>query len=342
MSAVVLELQNLYQRYVKWVSTNPGSLGDVELTAKWLSYFIAGKINNSSAVSELVYSLSNLLVFANDRIIERAHRTVADDSQEPIERRIKVLLTTLEYCEVFIELSAHKIWGTKGKWFIICVIQLIKCLGRLVLTSCYSSTKIVTNPPIPALNRKTVSQQSSAGNESFNANLRNGAIVLKRSGRVMRKVECSPSLASRSWKPPLSANEISPILGTQYGGKQLMSAELVYILKPLIHLGCMHRYGTKSWKAYLVALALDGISLRKYYNNRQALSKEQRVELSRRCVSLLLYLMRSPFYDRYTHDKIACLLNGIGNNVPLTGSIARLILSYIPHWQETYFYMWSS
>lgn len=83
-------------------------------------------------------------------------------------------------------------------------------------------------------------------------------------------------------------------------------------------------------------------SLRIYYKNRGDLSKEQKQELSRRCVSMLLYLMRSPFYDKYSKDRIASLLNGIGKNVPLTGTITNLILSYIPHWQETYFYMWST
>uniref|UniRef100_A0A182T4E0 Peroxisomal membrane protein PEX16 n=1 Tax=Anopheles maculatus TaxID=74869 RepID=A0A182T4E0_9DIPT len=156
----------------------------------------------------------------------------------------------------------------------------------------------------------------------------------------MRKVNCSPSLTSRTWKPPTAGSQ--PNQPIEYGGKLLVSAEMLYIVKPLIHLACMRKFGTQSWASYLVALAVDSASLRMYYKNRAVLSKQQRVELSRRCVSMLLYLMRSPFYDRYTHDKIANVLNGIGNNVPLTGTVSRLILSYIPHWQETYFYMWST
>uniref|UniRef100_A0A182PEH0 Peroxisomal membrane protein PEX16 n=1 Tax=Anopheles epiroticus TaxID=199890 RepID=A0A182PEH0_9DIPT len=345
MSSPLSEVQNLYERYVKWVAGNPSALADVELTVKWLSYFVAGKINNSSAVSELVYSLSNLLVFFNDRIIEKACKQTADDTQ-PLERNLKVLLTTLEYCEVFIELSAHKVWGSSGRWFFIVVIQTIKCIGRLILTLYCQNTKIVRNPPIPSLDRKSIqaSHHSSSDNASFRDNLagESSAIVLKRSGRVLRKVNCSPSLTSRAWKPPVSGNRTNHHQTTGYSGKFLMSAEMLYIAKPLIHLASMRKYGAKSWTSYLVALALDTVSLRMYYKNRAVLSKDQRVELSRRCVSMLLYLMRSPFYDRHTHDKIACLLNGIGNNVPLTGSIVRLILSYIPHWQETYFYMWST
>lgn len=345
MPAPWIELRSLYDKYVKWVSSNPSALGDVEMTVKWLSYFIAGKINNSSAVSELVYSLSNLLVFYNDRIIEGAKCTEQITQTTPVVRYIKVILTTLEYCEVFIELSAQKAWGSNGRWFFIILVQTIKCLGRLILTLCCPNNNIVSNPPIPVLNRKNLHEvqpeTSSSCASSFMQNDQNDTVVLKRSGRVMRKVEGAPPVMARSWQP-LKHEPIRGTNPTTYGGRFIGSAELVYILKPMVHLMCIRRYGLNSWKSYLVALTADLASLRIYYKNREYLSKDQKHELSRRCVSMLLYLMRSPFYDKYSKDRIAVLLNGIGKHVPLTGTISSLILSYIPHWQQTYFYMWSA
>lgn len=336
MSAPWIELRNLYGKYVKWVSSNPAALGDVEMAIKWLSYFIAGKINNSSAVSELVYSLSNLLVFYNDRIIEKANGAVQGSDSAPVARRMKVILTTLEYCEVFIELSALKVWGTRGRWFFIVVVQTIKFIGRLILTMFCQHNSIVKNPPIAVLDRRNLTE-SPPENDSFQ-DLKE-TVVLKRSGRVLRKVEGAPPIVSRTWKPLKHDTGSYP---AQYGGRFIRTAELMYIAKPLVHLACIRRYGIKSWKSYLVPMVIDIASLRIYYKNRGDLSKDQKQELSRRCVSMLLYLMRSPFYDKYSKDKIASMINGIGNNVPLTGTIAKLILSYIPHWQETYFYMWST
>lgn len=343
------ELRNLYERYVKWVSGNPSALGDVEMTVKWLSYFIAGKINKSSAVSELVYSLSNLLVFFNDRIIERANLgavAVSGADSSKLAKYIKVILTTLEYCEVFIELSAKKVWGARGRWFFIVLVQTIKCIGRLILTLCCQGNKIVKNPPIPALDRRNITEgqpeansaATAAASETFHD--QHQTVLLKRSGRVMRKVEGAPPVVARSWKP--LKHEATASYPVQYEGRFIRSAELMYILKPMIHLECVRRYGMDSWKSYLVPLAIDVASLRLYYKKREDLSRDQKQELSRRCVSMLLYLMRSPFYDRYSKQKIAGLLTAIGNNVPLMGTISNLILSYIPHWQETYFYMWSS
>uniref|UniRef100_A0A1Q3FD08 Peroxisomal membrane protein PEX16 n=1 Tax=Culex tarsalis TaxID=7177 RepID=A0A1Q3FD08_CULTA len=349
-----LELRNLYEKYVKWVSGNPSALGDVEMTVKWLSYFIAGKINNSSAVSELVYSLSNLLVFFNDRIIERANlgaaAAVAGTDSSQVARHIKTILTTLEYCEVFIELSAKKVWGARGRWFFIVLVQTIKCIGRLILTLCCQGNKIVKNPPIPALDRRNLAEclpEANGGAATAAAAAAAGTfhdhsqtVLLKRSGRVMRKVDGAPPVVARSWKP--LRHEVTTVYPAQYEGRFIRSAELMYILKPLVHLECVRRYGMNSWKSYLVAMAIDVASLRLYYKKREDLSRDQKQELSRRCVSMLLYLMRSPFYDRYSKQKIAGLLTAIGNNVPLVGTVSNLILSYIPHWQETYFYMWSS
>lgn len=79
-----------------------------------------------------------------------------------------------------------------------------------------------------------------------------------------------------------------------------------------------------------------------YHQHRALLSKKQKVELSKRCVALLLYLLRSPFYDKFSKNKIEFLINGISNNVPLTKAICKPILQYIPQWQSTYFYMWST
>ncbi|XP_062535303.1 peroxisomal membrane protein PEX16 [Armigeres subalbatus] len=330
----LLDLNSLYAKYVKWVSGNPSALGDVEMAVKWLSYFVAGKINNSPAVSELVYSLSNLLVFFNDRIIEKANGCTIQTDSSSLARQIKNILTMLEYCEVFIELSAHKLWGSRGRWFVIVVVQSVKCIGRLILTMFCQNNNIVKNPPIPVLDRSNLTE-TNRPDSTFQE--QSDTVVLKRSGRVLRKVEGAPPIATRNFKKL----KHGPVV-IQYGGRFIRTAELMYIFKPLVHLACIRLYGMKSWKSYLVPMAIDAASLRIYYKHRSDLSRDQKQELSRRCVSMLLYLMRSPFYDRYSKQRIASLLTGIGSKVPFTGAITSMILSYIPHWQETYFYMWST
>ncbi len=63
----------------------------------------------------------------NDQILLSATR------QKEIGRLIKtnlekfrVLFTILEYLQVFLEITATKIWGSRGKWTAITIIQSIK------------------------------------------------------------------------------------------------------------------------------------------------------------------------------------------------------------------------
>lgn len=177
--------------------------------------------------------------------------------------------------------------------------------------------------------------------------------TLKRSGRVVRKVEGAPPVYLRNWKPATAAAAGSSSSAgnpsSDFGDNNIATdedinkiAELLYICKPLIHLGGVATFGYHSWKSWLLALATDLFSLRMYYTNRGGLSKQQKVEVSRRCVGLLLYLMRSPFYNKFSDDKITSLLDALSRNIPLARTICNPLLEYIPQWQSTYFYMWST
>lgn len=137
-----IQVKELFQAYKQFVSENPQTISDLETTAKWISYFISGKyseviiigvkviffiigrISDSSITSELVYALSNMLMFFNDRIIENSQSS--KENINPTAQKLKVMLTTLEYCEVFIEIGSKRLWGKKGRWYFIVAIQVIK------------------------------------------------------------------------------------------------------------------------------------------------------------------------------------------------------------------------
>ena len=89
---------------------------------------MAGRISNSNVATELIYSLSNLLCLLNDRILmaDILAQQPALEAPNKDTVRIKMFMTTLEYCEVFLELSGQQLWGRKGRWFIIVILQVIK------------------------------------------------------------------------------------------------------------------------------------------------------------------------------------------------------------------------
>ncbi|XP_017003920.2 peroxisomal membrane protein PEX16 [Drosophila takahashii] len=339
-------LKDMLKAYEAWVARNPDVVGDFETTAKWVSYFIAGRISSSNVLSELVYTLSNMLVFYNDRIIERA-RNARENSviqlQSKLCYRLKVTLTTLEYSEVFIEISARRLFGQSGKWLVIALIQAFKAAGRFFILK-HSTSDIITSPPIASLNRRALGKQrkSSADEQSSSDLLQQSqhsiTFQLKRSGRVIRKVEGAPPLQYRDLKLHIDHNEAAK---TQIPRK-LLQAEYLYISKPLIHLAAMGLFGQRSWKQYAVALSIDLYSIHLYRQHRDLMSKQQKLELSRRCINILYFLVRSPFYDSFTKTRLERILDFVASSVPIAKMVAAPLKDYIPTWQSTYFYLWST
>ena len=84
-----------------------------------------GRVSKSPAFSELLYSATNIIVLMNDQIIRTACPSPLGVSHNVFEKP-RVLITTLEYMQVFLEITALRTWGTRGKWLLIIVIQLVK------------------------------------------------------------------------------------------------------------------------------------------------------------------------------------------------------------------------
>lgn len=83
-------------------------------------------------------------------------------------------------------------------------------------------------------------------------------------------------------------------------------------------------------------------SLQMYRRSKTYLSRKQRIELSRRTLALLLYILRSPFYEQYSKSRLNNLLQFLSEKLPLARLICQPLQRYIPEWQAIYFYMWSS
>lgn len=321
---------DLYEMYKKWVINNPNVVTDVETVATWSSYFVAGKINKSPIVSELVYSLSKLLSLFNDRLIREAYG--GDVQYYGLREQIKLWLTVIHYCEVFVELVVKHKCGSRGKWTVATFLQLFKCSSALILLYRYKEVPIA-HPPIPMLQRKKFTEGKETDENS------NAFFTLRRSGRVVRCVEGAPPVSFRDWQP-IKIKDEHP--NSNVNVKDLMYAETLHLIKPLIHLAAMRVFGTKAWKQWLVALGVDMASMKLYNRHINNLSYEQRLEISRRKLGLVLYLLRSPMYNGYSRNVIEGVLNSLSKKVPLASFICGPIIQYLSHWQEIYFYMWAS
>nr|CAD7400576.1 unnamed protein product [Timema poppensis] len=264
-----------------------------------------GRINNSNIVSELVFSLSNILVLYNDHIIHKASHL----GDVTFGDQLKIWLTVLEYSEVFIEISSRKLWGERSRWVIVVCLQIFKCIARLLLVFQHK-VGIIQNPPVTPLKRQSASDVQLQ--DERRVQWQSATFTLKKSGRVIRRVEMAPPIQGRLWKPLLKLN--------------LPEGE-----------GASNNQGLSTLHKFSEVSSLAGIQL-----HRGNLSQRQRLELSRRTIALLLYLLRSPFFDKYTKHHLLRLLNTLSKHVPLMGLVLTPLAQYLPMWQDTYFYMWST
>lgn len=123
--------------------------------------------------------------------------------------------------------------------------------------------------------------------------------------------------------------------------------------------------GIDRWPPYLVSFSLDLLSLQLLKGNNltcqlgtdnllalvhkanvnDALEEmwnwSERLEIQKRYLSLLMYLLRSPFYDRYTKQRLLRLLSVFATYVPLFGRLVKPFIAYLPEWQRVYFYTWT-
>ncbi|GAA6010001.1 hypothetical protein JCM10207_007514 [Rhodosporidiobolus poonsookiae] len=128
-------------------------------------------------------------------------------------------------------------------------------------------------------------------------------------------------------------------------------AEIIWILRPLIYVIAMRRYGRRHTLPYLLSLALEYLaySLRQTSTARLARDKAagpmlphapselERQETGKRARAFWWYLLRGPVWESWTKPQLEGLANKFDDK-PIVGFVSTLIKDYTPLFDEYYYY----
>ncbi|EFN88083.1 Peroxisomal membrane protein PEX16 [Harpegnathos saltator] len=330
-NSLKVKIDKLFAAYKKRIVENPQLVSEVEVAIKWLSYFSVGHFNNSNLALEIIYSMPNLIMLSNDMLMYHSNNLHPKIPQ--YESKIKILLTVLEYTQTLLEATGKKLGGEIGRWLIIAVVQFTKTLLRLLLIY-VCKERITKNPSVPPLNRKFFNKATG------NLQLKEG-FKLKRSGVVVRAIKYAEPIQLRTWKAlPCDADENQNLSKNQWSDISLKLAESLYVMKPLIYLGCISATSQQHWQPWMLSLLVDITSLYTFSHcsRNTVLSKEENIELISRKINLLLYILKSPFYEKYGRAKINILLDRISASVPLTNLLMNSLKRNLEYINSMYFY----
>ncbi|KAG0291140.1 Peroxisomal membrane protein pex16 [Dissophora globulifera] len=323
---------DLLKKYESFILKNASQVSSIESTLRSLTYILPGRFEDADLASEALFSTLNLLGIYHDTILTKhvaslpaTHRPIPSSlnrytrdwqNSSQVYKRIVLVLTVIQYSEVMIEMGIQKKWGQKYKWRVITALETIKAAARLGLMH-LTNNRMLMHPvhlerdvdpaTLADLAEAQLSVQEShwTGARTGNTRLQLSAVQKSTSGKSGKGSDVTDFLLSKVLTPDV-VRKPRDLLGMLNGIGAL--GERLFILRPLIYVLAMRKYGQKSWYPWFISLALELVSrtsIKHFLGSRGGArggsgTPLEKDELKRRLWLLLYYVLRSPFYDRFT------------------------------------------
>jgi len=302
-------------------------------------FMTPGRYRETELKVEAAYSTLGLFSLSNDIIIlkflkqQESLRKLRNIDLPP-SNSIKYLtwLSVLQYSELCLEIAAKHKWNARGKWIVVFAIELFKCILKFFLLRSLNGHTLVNNS-VPQLRDVALIKDLLAQHQQEQS--RKQRATKKREKRIVSYEKWEQfKLQVRSTDAEMNRTYMFPAPF----GETL--AEMLNILRPIVYLVSMYRYGRQSWKAWIFSLMMDVFSLAYYSGRGYGISNNQRDEVSRRSTLLFYYLLRSPFFEIFTQrtPRPVKAIAGKFGSVPGLKSIFGSLFDFLSVYREHYFY----
>ncbi|XP_042499451.1 peroxisome biogenesis protein 16 [Macadamia integrifolia] len=363
--------------YKRWVRKNKDYVHQMESLASGLTWFLPERFSNSEIGPEAVTTILGILTAINEHIIDttptRSRASPAERSSFPWP----LWISMLKDLEALVEVAAQQYYGDDKKWHFIAITEATKVLVRLssFRDSGYKMLLQGGESPNVESDPNTLGSYNRMGNLTNGVNHgpgyfqhHNGHNIRNLEGRALTalnrfgqnaRMESNPTWLKRHQQdpamtvyPPTPPNE-RPTLSTIVSEKGLhgglfVMAEVLFITRPLIYVLLIRKYGVRSWMPWLVSLAVDltGMGFLSYVTRPQSngsakhfpLSTSEQNEIKRRKLLWALYIMRDPFFSKYTRQRLDNT-EKLLEPIPVIGVLTAKLIELIVGAQSRYTYM---
>ncbi|CAK9145785.1 unnamed protein product [Ilex paraguariensis] len=325
--------------YKRWVRRNKDYVHSLESLANGLTWLLPERFSDSEIGPEAVTSILGIITAVNEYIIDTTPTRIHTGSSEPSSFPYSLCITLLKDLETLVEVVAQQIYGDDKKWNFIAVTEATKVLVRVALfrnsgykmllhggeTANADKGSNALDPQCgyghftnPGQLHRPGSLQNYHGQNPWNLEGR-ALSALSRFGENartisepfwLRSVQHQQAIMEPS--TPVGERPSLPTFLSEKGlsGGLFMIGEMMFITRPLIYVLSIRKYGLRSWYPWMVSLAVDlfGMGVLSYTSMSRCsrkgqefhLSNPEKDEMRRRKLLWALYLMRDPFFSKYT------------------------------------------
>ncbi|KAI8381352.1 peroxisome membrane protein [Radiomyces spectabilis] len=364
------------QKYEDFLIKNASQITSIESSLRSLTYILPGRFHDAEFASQAVYAAINLVSLYHNSILRRAAKAYADETRSEVAeestfnkyinfwsskshtyKHVSTLLSVIAYTQVLMEMGVAKKWGKRTQWRWVATLEALKVILRLMLFK--SSGQRMTLYPTH-LERDVDPATLAADAENVSVPRWTGRRTGIEIPRMDSTIEFNPMKKSKDSRKFDDINDylMSKVLTPeklQKPGQMVHTmhklgglGEILYILRPLVYVLAIMRYGKRSWKPWWVSLLVELASqaaLRKEFDQgpgrRSNMKPLEKQELSRRAHLLWFNLLRGAFYTNITRPRLERFCNRVEDKA-LISIVGNVIRTYLPLWENVYFYTSSS
>ncbi|XP_031496100.1 peroxisome biogenesis protein 16 [Nymphaea colorata] len=364
------------EAYRRWVWKNREFVHSLETFVNGLTWLLPERFSDSEIAPEAVTSILGIVAGINQHIIEKSAAQIQFGVQDH-GFPWSLCLSAVKELETLVEVVAQHFYGDDKKWNSIALTEAIKAMIRLIMMR-ESGYKMLLNGGVtlnigdaldvsqPSV--RNPSMQSVTGKPGTHYgpghfyDFRDGGphslegramVALSRFGENA-KMNYQPTWLSRSQSRDFEqsdAQQEKPTLASVFSEKGLVGAafvfgEVLYIMRPVIYVLFIRKYGLRSWIPWFSSLSIDilAMSLLSFTSNLSRkgknsllLSAVEKDELKRRKLLWAFYILRDPFFSKYTRHHLENS-EKILNPIPFVGFFTAKLVELIIGAQTRYTY----